>query len=281
MPCYHLRTGRDRVRGFMSENTPAPVVKLPSSLVQGVEAAICAALGIVRLRHRSSLRSMQGLDEVDLPAIVYRTIAQNWALARAIENKDRSRQNWRWTLQPQIGEANRSPEVMLERAIASACASAGRSDWANQVPVASGLVRGTADGRRAIDLIHRRANGRYELIELKIASDTPLYATVELLGYASLWLLVRQHPPVTAPDILQAVDVDLRVLAPAAFYAPFDLAALEKSVRRGVHLLGEHHQVGLTFAFDVLPARLVERPLPTGLALMDTVAARAPLHCRG
>lgn len=256
----------------------APPITLPTSLVEGVEATACSALGIARLRHRSALRLMQGLDKTDLPDIVYGAVSRNWALGRAIENKNRSRQNWRWTLQPQIGAANRSAEVVLERAIARACEGTGRLDWANQVPVASGLVKGAADGRRAIDLIQRRAPDRYEIIELKIASDTPLYAAVELLGYASLWLLARQDPPDTEPDILKADDIDLRVLAPAAFYAPFNLVDLEESVDRGVRLLGEKHQMRLTFAFDVLPASLLEEPLPSGSELLKEVAARVPLH---
>ena len=108
----------------------APPITLPTSLVEGVEATACSALGIARLRHRSALRLMQGLDKTDLPDIVYGAVSRNWALGRAIENKNRSRQNWRWTLQPQIGAANRSAEVVLERAIARACEGTGRMDWA-------------------------------------------------------------------------------------------------------------------------------------------------------
>lgn len=113
----------------MSE-VEAPLITLPTTLVEGVEASACSALGISRLRHRSALRLMQGLDKTDLPDIVYGAVSRNWALGRAIENKNRSRQNWRWTLQPQIGAANRSAEVVLERAIARACEGTGRMDWA-------------------------------------------------------------------------------------------------------------------------------------------------------
>ena len=101
---------------------------LPTSLLQGVNAAVCNALGISNLRHRSALHSLQIPIGIDIASIVYRVIAANWSVGGASENKDRSRQNWRWTLQPQIGDANRSPEVVLERAIAAACAAAGRTD---------------------------------------------------------------------------------------------------------------------------------------------------------
>lgn len=206
----------------------------PTSLLYGVNAAVCGALGITNLRHRSALHSLQIPDGIDIASIVHEVIASNWFAGGASENKDRSRQNWRWMLQPQIGGTNRSPEVVLERAIASACAIAGRTDWANQIPVAAGLIQGASDGRRAIDLAQRKDDGSYELIELKIASDTPLYATVELLGYASLWLLARKALPVTKPALLASDCIRLRVLAPNAFYAPFELQTLERAVHDGV-----------------------------------------------
>ncbi|MGI4815593.1 MAG: hypothetical protein ACRYGG_19960 [Janthinobacterium lividum] len=251
------------------------------SLVHGVEDAACEALGIARLRHRSALRSLRVCDGLDLAAVVHNVISINWLAGQASLNKDRSRQNWRWTLQPQIGAANRSPEVVLERAIAAECVSAGRDDWANQIPVASGLVDGARDGRRAIDLAHRSGERAYELIELKIASDTPLYAAVELLGYASLWLLARGDPPEHRPELLKGDHIDLRVLGPAAFYDRFELAELERSVNRSVRVLGEQHAVALTFGFDVLPDGLVGQPLPSGLAILDALASRKALHEHG
>lgn len=261
-----------------SENTVA--LPLPS-LIQGVEEAVCKALSIVRLRHRSALHSLSVTDDIDLAKAVYTIIASNWLASNADANRDRSRQNWRWELQTQISPANRSPEVVLERAVARACESAGSSDWANQIPVASGLVAGAADGRRAIDLGLRRGERAYELIELKIASDTPLYAAVELLGYASLWLLARRNPPSHQPELLDAERIDLRVLAPAAFYAPFDLMALERSVDRGVRSLGREEGVMLRFRFDVLPDSLSGSPLPEGAELLGLMRDRFSLHGDG
>jgi hypothetical protein len=255
--------------------TTAP---LPSSLLHGVEAAVCNVLGIANVRHRSALYSLKIPAEVDLAATVYETIAVNWLAGDADANKDRSRQNWRWTLQPQIGVENRSPEVVLERAIASACAAAGRTDWANQIPVASGLIPGASDGRRAIDLAQRRGEGHYELIELKIASDTPLFAAVELLGYASLWLLARKEPPATKPALLAAERIDVRVLAPSAFYAPFELKELERNVDEGLQALSGNHGANLSFAFHVLPAALTTTALPEGYDLLGKLERRTPLH---
>lgn len=250
----------------------------PTSLLQGVNAAVCGALRIANLRHRSALHSLQIPAGIDIASIVHEVIAANWSAGGASENKDRSRQNWRWTLQPQIGGANRSPEVVLERAIAAACAAAGRKDWANQIPVASGLIEGASDGRRAIDLAQRMDDGSYVLIELKIASDTPLYAAVELLGYASLWLLARKDPPATNPLLLAAERIDLRVLAPSAFYAPFKLRTLERAVHDGICSLGAANGVQLSFAFDVLPSAITTKPMPPGDMLLNELASRQALH---
>jgi len=251
---------------------------LPRNLIHGVEEAVCEALRVGRLKHRSALHSLRIAEGVDLARVVHTVVATNWINARADLNKDCSRQNWRWKLQTQISSANRSPEVVLERAIAAACKLAGRLDWANQIPVASGLLPGAADGRRAVDLAQRLNQYAYELIELKIASDTPLYAAVELLGYASMWLLARRDPPAHRPELLNAKRIDLRVLAPAAFYAPFDVVELEHSIDRGVRSLGREESVELAFQFDVMPEGIARPELLDGPELLKVMEQRRPLH---
>lgn len=248
------------------------------SLMHGVFGAACEALCIANLRHKSALLTLKVPDGLDLAGVVQKAVAANWDQGGAAANRDRSRQNWRWTLQPQIGSANRSPEVMLERAIARACADTNRSDWANQIPVASGLIAGASDGRRAIDLAQRVGQGAYQLIEMKIASDTPLYAAVELLGYASIWLLARKYPPSPAPELLLAERIELRVLAPTAFYQRFDLAALERALDASVQTLGGQEGVILSFGFDVLPETLNPAFLPSGAEVLAELANRGPLH---
>lgn len=243
-----------------------------------MEEAAAAALGVTSVNHRSALRPLRLPAGVDLAAVVHHVVAANWNTAQAGNNKERSRQNWRWSLQTQIGAANASPEVTLERAVAAACARAGRDDWANQIPVCSGLVAGRRETRRAVDLAHRRADGGYELIELKIASDTPLRAAIELLGYACLWLLSRADPPSTKPALLTADKLCLRVLAPAAYYARFDLQALEALIDHGARALGAAARSEMTFGFDVLPEELHSNPLPEDGALLATLGARHKLH---
>jgi len=234
-----------------------PASALPSSLIERVEETVRGALGIANTRHRSAMRSLRLPAEQGVAALIFRTVADNYARGNAAANRDRSQENWRWQrLQPQIAAHNKSREVVLERAIAAACLRRGRADWANQVPVASGLIDGAADGRRAIDLVHRHGERHFELIELKIASDTPLYAAVEIIGYGCLWLLARSNPPSQGSAILDADHIDLSVLAPLAYYARYDLTELEAALDLRCVALGQANGVKMNFAFRALDERL-------------------------
>jgi hypothetical protein len=221
----------------------------PRSLIEHVEETVRNALGIANTRHRSAMRDLRLATDQDIVELIFRTVAENYERGNCATNRDRSQENWRWQrLQPQIAAHNTSPEVVLERAIAAACKRTGRTDWGNQVPVASGLIVGAADGRRAIDLARRCAERHFEFIELKIASDTPLYAAVEIIGYGCIWLLARANPPSLTSAILEADHVDLRVLAPMDYYTRYD---------QGCRALGQAQGVTMTFAFDALDERLV------------------------
>jgi hypothetical protein len=230
----------------------------PRSLIEGVEEAVRNELKISSSRHRSAMRDLRLTAEQDLVSLIFRTVAGNYERGDAAANRNRSKENWRWQrLQPQIAVHNASAEVVLERRIAAPCARTGRTDWANQIPVASGLIAGAADGRRAIDLVHRSGERHFEAIELKIASDTPLYAAVEIISYGCIWLFARANPPSLKSAILEADRIDLRVLAPVNYYACYDLTELEAAVDRGCRALGEAQGVTITFAFDALDDRLL------------------------
>jgi hypothetical protein len=230
----------------------------PRSLIEHVEETVCGVLGIASTRHRSAMRNLRLTADQDIVDLIFRTVDENYKRGNSASNRKRSQENWRWQrLQPQIAAGNRSPEVVLERAVAAACERTGRTDWANQVPVASGLIAGATDGRRAIDLVHQCAERHFELIELKIASDTPLYAAVEIIGYGCIWLLARAYPPSLDSAILEADHVDLRVLAPVGYYTRYDLSELEAALDRGCRALGQAQGVTMTFAFHALDDRLV------------------------
>jgi hypothetical protein len=164
----------------------------------------------------------------------------------------------------------------VERAIAAACAQLGRTDWANQIPVASGLIGSTSERRRAIDLVRRRGERHFELIELKIASDTPLYAAIEIICYGCIWLIARDDKPSRESALLDADHIDLRVLAPPAYYGPFALKQIEAALDVGVRVLGQRNGAVLTFAFELLDERIRPEALPdqtTLLACLDRAAS--------
>ncbi len=137
-----------------------------------------------------------------------------------------SPENWRFKPVPEISIQNKSLEKCLEKAIAQlACDKRpGWVDWANQVPVASGIVDRYTDKKRAIDLVKRIASEKFQFIELKTGSDNPFYAAHELLGYFAFYLFARnsskQLPRNRSPqpELLSAKRIELIVLAPVSFY---------------------------------------------------------------
>lgn len=146
-----------------------------------------------------------------------------------------SNENWRAeVIKPDLGSANTSKEVLLERKIAQALLKKGEKDWWNQMPIASGLISVTADRRRAVDLVHRfdPEGSRYDFVELKVDSDTPVFALMEILRHGLVYLVLRKEPDwlpeiARGQPVFKAHDVGLRVLAPKDFFEGYDLVWLE------------------------------------------------------
>ena len=235
----------------------------PVSLLEGVNAAICQLLGIRHLGHKSALLELSQRKAFPAGTVdaAYSQIASNWQLCREAGIGSPSVANWRWR-DPQfaISALNTSPEVRLERALIAACERLGGSDWSNQVPVASGIAGAKSERRRAIDLVHQRSPGHFELVELKVASDTPLYAAFEIIGYTCIWLLSRMDSPAPNNPLLMANAIDAVVLAPTAFYAPYQLETLRLQLDSDLQRLGEQHGVVLSFRFEAFPDHLACPP---------------------
>lgn len=249
----------------------------PCSLLNGVPEEVAALLAIKSMKH--SLRVMPSMDGTALVKAVYARIRQNYENGRATLNKDRSRENWRWpSHQTEIASHNTSPEIIVERAVAKAAKGLAPDVWGNQVPVASGLIAGAGDSRRAIDLVRRHAERHFELIELKIGSDTPLYAAIEILGYGCLWLLARQDPPSRASALLEATRIDLSVLAPRTFYAGRELRDFERTLDEGVRALGAELGVEMSFRLLVLDPAIDPKSPPAGDQLLNALASSSHLH---
>lgn len=200
-----------------------------SSLFDGIEALIDKAFGDPRWRRQKHFGTLSksppaAFDARALVLHVHAFLSHRWdELLPRLKNLPPSSQNWRW-FDPKIGidtENNDSPEQTLERALVRACLDCGRSDWSNQVPLASGIVSPYANKTTAIDLIHRRDTGRFDLVELKVGSNTPISAAFQVIQYGMIWAFSRRDRRrlryIELP-ILEAASIQLSVLAPLQYY---------------------------------------------------------------
>jgi hypothetical protein len=238
----------------------ADAVRPPKNVLEGHDEAVCKALQVKKLRYPSAALELCGRAQVPRGFVQagYEVVADNWRRCRALGVSSKSAQNWRWRFpQTRIGAQNTSAELMLERAISEACERVG-SDWANQVPIASGVAGPYGERRRAVDLVHRLAPAHFELIELKVASDSPLHAAIEIIGYCCVWLLSRE--PGSTNPLLSATQIDAVVLAPARYYARYRLQALEARLDEELAALGRAQGVDLRFRFEAFADELGQSP---------------------
>jgi hypothetical protein len=203
---------------------------LPVSLPFDGTVALQALLGRHGYRHGVDHRSLANeflrappsakLGEEIVAEIFGAVSNQLDRIVASVDRKKRpiSAQNWR--LERQKEPSHLRAEVSLEWKIIDSTPG----DWYNQVPVASGLVNHTLHKRCAIDLVRQTDEKSFDFIELKLESNTPLFAAIELLQYAFVWLLsgADGHGPrlgyLNPPNLLSAERVSLYVLAPPKFY---------------------------------------------------------------
>ena len=185
----------------------------------------------------------------------YARMHANWLAAVNAGYSKPSKENWRWKRHLDLGPDNRSPELKFERAIVNACGE----NWSNQMPTASGLTGPARDKRAAVDLVLREDPTTYSLIELKVNSDTPLFAAIEIVKYGLLFVWSKVNQNALGYDqklqpVLAANTVNLRVLAPSDYYSNFDLTNLASALNRGLVEFGEQHGLRLKFEFNRLGA---------------------------
>lgn len=101
--------------------------------------------------------------------------------------------NWQCRKAVEISDNNASPEKRLEKTIVNWL----DDSWFNQIPTCNGMAV-SKEYHRCIDLGHSVAEKQFELIELKFGkearnfgSDNPLFALLELVEYAALYLYSR------------------------------------------------------------------------------------------
>ena len=210
----------------------------------------------------------------------YSRIHQNWLAAIDAGYTNPSRENWRFERHLDLGSNNRSPELMLERTIVNVCGE----NWSNQMPTASGLVGSATDKRSAVDLVLREDPTSYSLIELKINSNTPLFAAIEILKYGLLFVWSKNNQETLGYDteqqpILAADSVTLATLAPPEYYSQFDLTSIAAALNDGVVEFGNRY--GLRLGFDFYQLGVEFDPSLEPDAVRSSVEARSTVWHSG
>jgi hypothetical protein len=127
------------------------------------------------------------------------------------------------------------------------------------MPTASGLLGPATDKRVAVDLVHREDSTTYSFIELKVASDTPLFAAIEILLYGLLFVWSKNNQEnlgyyVGTQPVIAADRVTLSVLAPSSYYERYDLTNLASALNIALVEFGQRNEVALDFEFSELGA---------------------------
>jgi len=173
---------------------------------------------------REFLNSLAGQEEDVFNSFkeIYHKVAEEFAKNNNTR-KHRSTKNWRWEKEPALGPKNTSREKQLEKKVVLKVQSTEESEqWANQVPVASGVFS-IDDKGRLIDLVYRINEGSYEFIELKIDDENPVYAAFEVLLYGMMYVFYRKHVILAVKkdaekELLKANSIMLTVAAPRKYY---------------------------------------------------------------
>ena len=221
--------------------------------------SICNGVDIIQKRYlKVASDHVQNLNVDSLMAEMLARVEMNWQISpRHLAEKRPSKENWRLERKLDIASHNESLEKTLEKTIAQF------ADWYNQIPTASGLYDQHSDKHRNIDLVHQLSPARYEFIELKVNSDTPMQAAMELLQYAVLYVFARLHyteAEKQAKELLGATRVYLHVLAPPGYYQRHGhLQELATRFNIGISAFSETARVGcqMDFAFWTFPKDFV------------------------
>lgn len=245
------------------------------SIFRGTEEIISDFLG---LRHGETLKqktTCRRLSSTPIEKPKFETLV--FDLYEQIE-KNRSKRlpsklNWQPRRQTGLNPENKSPEVLLERAIAILGTREILGGWYNQIPVASGLVDDRVDKRAAIDLLLLE-DGRAEFVELKWESDSPVFAAFEILRYglAYLFCYVNQDKfHYQESPLMKVEEVSLRVLAPRAYYADSDQTWLCRGLHESIRTLAAAktgNKLSMDFGFRAFPSNF-DLPFKNGEDVLE------------
>ena len=214
-------------------------------------------------RHRSaaldlSRRKTPITGTLDFLEASHTQLHDNWRAAIEAGYSNPSKENWRWKRHLDLSPQNTSPELKLERSIIRACGDR----WSNQMPTASGLVGPATDKRAAVDLVYRKDPSTCSFVELKVSSDNPLFAAIEILMYGLLFVWSKENQESLSYDtrsqpVLAANTLTLAVLAPGDYYRGFDLQNLASALDDGLAEFGKRYGLALGFRFHQINMDLV------------------------
>lgn len=247
----------------------------PESIFAGTTDIVGRFFGLKdgeHLKQKSTARILTGAAQNreqfrQLVLELYEAIETNWS------GRTPSKENWRIERQTDLSPNNRSPEVLLERAIAILGERGFLGDWYNQIPVASGLINDRADKRAAIDLLRFREN-RAAFVELKWASDTPVFAAIEILLYGLAFVFSTVHRNQLGyqeKPLLGVNEVALEVLAPSEFYDGYNLTHLQQGLDRAARELSRQKTdgaVSMGFEFLAFPPEF-QLPFADGVEVLQ------------
>ena len=139
-----------------------------------------------------------------------------------------SKRLWELRREYKVADHNKSPETLLEKAVANLAYNGHMPGWYNQCPTASGIGDSSRGRRRNVDLVYwDQSSDHARLIELKVGSDDPRSALRQVLQYGAVYAFCRAHKrrlPLHR-GLMEAGHVSLEVVAPRRFYEGHDEAA--------------------------------------------------------
>lgn len=220
-----------------------------SSIFDGFEPLIHEALLLgpnQHLKQKSTCNSLVLSDELiknvhSLVPDMYEKINDNWS------GRIPSKANWVLRNETFLSPQNTSPEVLLERAVVQLSERSLLNGWHNQMPIASGLIDEVSDKRAAVDWVYMEGDN-LNLVELKWASDTPLYAMFEILRYGLAYLFCYQHREAFGfADLptMKVSSVKLTTLAPHEYYSGYNFGWLENELSTAINTLFKKESHGL------------------------------------
>jgi len=225
-----------------------------SSILSEIEHAISKHFGLFEKQiygkrpiksKKLSIDVSSGYLKIDPNSILW-SLTLIYMTIKNKRNKNRKPSENNWIFRKKTETNHKDGEDHLERIIAKNVNFAY-----NQMSTLSGLFDQDQLKRCAIDLVYanKNENNNYELIELKIDSDTPVYATYEIIfrfiaySYYKINFMCGQisHSKNNSDyDLFSAKKIFLTVLAPKEYYDEYNLIVFEKSINEALKKWIEH-----------------------------------------